>query len=345
MRKWIIWILCGVIAIILAVLLLLPEQSAFDKLFGAEIRDTTTKVRAGHADLTLAILTDLHYDPAKYKDGEADVLQPTMDCIARLFKEVRIDALWNLGDFINGHDTTKAEAAEQIRTVTEAQKKVTIDYHNIEGNHDNNIQATWGQSGLPEEEILSNAELNELLRNTETEQTEVHSAARPTDYYVDINGIRVICLTAEYATWMPETADWLASDALQCDLPVLILSHIPTRPEWGFKGDVENGRIIEDALKAFIASGGTVIAFIHGHDHGDMIRQVKDGDRVLWHSVAIGCARFQKPTSNGTEGMTFRDRNEADETEVLFDIVSVDLENREVRFTRFGAGEDRVIDF
>ena len=51
------------------------------------------------------------------------------------------------------------------------------------------------------------------------------------------------------------------------------------------------------------------------------------------------------PKSNGTPGMTFYERSEDDATMVIFDVVSIDLENRKVLFTRFGAGEDREIQF
>ena len=43
--------------------------------------------------------------------------------------------------------------------------------------------------------------------------------------------------------------------------------------------------------------------------------------------------------------MTFWERKEDDATMLISDVVSVDLENRKVLFTRFGAGEDRVIEY
>ena len=95
--------------------------------------------------------------------------------------------------------------------------------------------------------------------------------------------------------------------------PVLFLSHIPTRPEWGFHNDVVGGELIEDSIKDFISSGGTVIAYIHGHDHGDVISAVVNEEgKVLWNEVAIACSRFHVPKSNGTPGMTFWDRNKDD---------------------------------
>ena len=317
----------------------------------AEVRDTAAKVSSYPSDLTLLILTDVHYDPGKYQSGtgERDILEPTMDAIRKIRERAGkkgIDAYWNLGDFINGHGTTKAEAIEQIRTVTAAQAGVSADFHNIAGNHDSNIHAVWNNPPQPLSEVLTTEEVNGILENRTSSQTEHHNPAHPTDYYVDFETVRAVCLSAENTAFQQATADWLQSTALDTDKEVLFLSHLPTRPEWGFWNDVTGGEMIEAAVRAFLDRGGTVIAWIHGHDHGDMISAVTDeGGEVLWYEVCIGCARFQYPTSNGTQGMTFRPRNEKDATALLFDVVSIDQTSGTVRFTRFGAGEDRAISY
>jgi len=92
--------------------------------------------------------------------------------------------------------------------------------------------------------------------------------------------------------------------------------------------------MIEETLREFITAGGEVIAFIHGHDHGDMISTVTDENgMVLWYEVCVACSRFHVPKGNGTPGMTFWERREDDSTMLIFDVVSVDLENRKVQFT------------
>lgn len=329
--------------VIFAVILLAAAVAGFFLLrpgkFDAEIEKTIASIKSGN--LTLAVYSDLHHDPSKKELG---ALKPTMYCIKQIMEKCRVDAMWNLGDLINGHNTTKAEALAQIKTVTDAENQVTANVHRIIGNHDNNVQSTYeSNAGYGPEEILSLAEMNAALENTESE---VHNPLRPTDYYVDFPTIRVVCLSADGTTWQSETAEWLSTTALDTSKEVLVLSHIPTRPEWGFRNDVANGEIIEAALKNFISLGGVVIAYIHGHDHGDMVQQVIGNDgTVLWNSVAIGCARFQYPTSNGTSNMVFWPRNESDATAVLFDIVTIDQEKREVHFIRCGAGGDRMISY
>ena len=329
---------------ILAALTALMTALAPAGQFGGEIGKTVSALEQYPSPtLTLAAVTDIHYDPSK---PEPSVVKPTFSVIREIGSRLeasgrRIDAIWNLGDFINGHNTTKAEAAEQIRTVIAAQRQTGIDYHNIAGNNDSN-----GSTQDPASEAFSADELNAVLENRDTSRTEHRNSRRPTDYYVDFPTVRVVCLSAEETSFLPETAEWLREEALTTGSEVLVLSHIPSRPEWGFMGDVKNGEAIEGALADFISAGGTVIAWIHGHDHGDIINVVEAEDgTVLYREIGIGCARFQVPTSNGTPSMTYWQRNDNDETMILFDIVTIDQEHRTVRFTRVGAGKDRQITY
>lgn len=333
MRKKITFLLLGFLLAGIVILIIVSQPSVFE----SEIISTVNSIKRLNPTLTLAIYTDIHHDP-NYK---VDLYKETLECVGEVWKETKIDALWNLGDIINGHTTTKAEAIDQIKEVIDVEDRITKNAHRIQGNHDNNNQATYeGNAGFGMEEVLTNEELNAVLENKHTIQTEHHSLLRPTDYYVDFEDVRVVCITAEDTTFLQETAEWLKTTALKKEKEVLILSHCPTRPEWGFKEDIRGGELIEDALRSFTSSGGTIIAYIHGHDHGDMI-----SDAGEWKEVAIGCARFQVPTSNGTPGMMFQDRKKSDVTRVLFDVVCVDTGKREVHFIRFGAGEDRMINY
>lgn len=216
----------------MAVALLLTQPNQF----ADEIDDTVGKIP--DSTFNLIIYTDIHHDPAY----EVDPWKETILCISEITKRSRIDAFWNLGDIINGHTTTKEEAIAQIREVTKLEDRVSGDFHRIAGNHDNNIQSTYeSNAGYSTDEVLSPVELNAVLENTTAAQTEHHSATLPTDYYVDFDELRVVCISADYTTFLPETCEWLRKVALKTDLPVLILSHIPTRPEWGFHNDVMGG--------------------------------------------------------------------------------------------------------
>lgn len=326
----------GIVVVVCLVVVLITLLHHSKIIYTKEIRETIENNPIS-SDLSLILFSDIHHDPAY----EVDPLEETLANIEAIGNQIHVDSIWCLGDLINGHNSTKEQAVGLIREVISEEEKTGLPFHNIEGNHDNNIQSSWeGTGGYGSEVVLSPEELKEILE----QPGEVHSELRATDYYVDFEdaGIRVICISADYTTFCEETAVWLRNVAFKTDKEVLVLSHCPTRPEWGFNHDIVNGEIIEAELKAFCDTGGTIIAFVHGHDHGDMIETAED---MPWTGVAIGCARFQVPAGGTTKGMTYAERNVDDETKILFDVVCIDKKKREVRFIRFGAGEDRVINY
>ena len=92
-----IWIIA--VAVVIAVgglLFLLGRGHVYD----AEIESTVRAVNQISDPFTLAVYTDIHYDPDK---DTVETLDDTMNCMKTLFSRCHIDALWNLGDLINGH--------------------------------------------------------------------------------------------------------------------------------------------------------------------------------------------------------------------------------------------------
>ena len=313
-------------------------------VFDEEVQDSIEAVQTVLASsnkpmLTMAVFTDLHHDP---KYGSND---PTIDMMANIkaiYDRVHFDALMNLGDAIDGQFQTQYEAEGCISDVVTAMYDITDRSHSLMGNHDDNVQSTWdGRGGKPSSERLTLLEINDALFKGSYNQ--VHNPNHLTDYYIDFDeyDIRVICLGIDYTTYNSNTQTWLANVALQTDKKVLVYSHCATKAKWGYMNDIAHGEYVETPLNDFVEGGGTVIAYIHGHTHGDMIETDSD---ISFTEVAIGCAKFETLTS-GTEGITYQDRDADDYTKILFDIVCVDQTNREVHFIRCGAGVDRYISY
>lgn len=315
-----------------------------NRIFDQEIQECvesyeTVLRQSGKPMLTLAVFTDLHNDNRR-------VVNPMWDMFANIKKLdefIHFDGVYNLGDSIDGQFQTRYQAEEKLAQVTKLGLETTPNrYHCLEGNHDDNVQSTWsGQGGLSADNELSRLELYNIIQKGSV--NEVHSSVIFTDFYVDYPeyDIRVICLGIEYTIFLTNTNLWLKNIALNTDKKVLVFAHCATKAEWGFNNDIVGGAMIEETLNEFITNGGTVIAYIHGHTHGDMI---ETDDSILFTEVAIGCAKFEKMNS-GTQGMTYQDRSVDDATELLFDIVCVDVTNRKVKFIRFGAGQDREITY
>lgn len=303
-----------------------------------ELEDTAESVafyRGSRPMLTLLVFSDLHEDPFS---AEPKALEDMLACMKELIGEILPDAIFNLGDLIYGERYPLGQAVPQIAEITAKFRGLGVPYYNLLGNHDDLSEPDPPVPGAqPEAEPLTTEDLYRTLLSGNPGA--VFNALRRTDFYVDFGDVRVVCLSAAGAAYQPETAEWLRRQALDTDQAVLVLSHCPTRPEWGYFMDVTGGEMIEDALREFSGRGGTVLAHIHGHDHGDMLEQAED---LPYTGVAVGCARISQPRQ-GTAGIVYQPRNPGDETKLLFEVVLVDPQAERVRMIRFGAGENRTV--
>ena len=313
-------------------------------IFDSEVKASIESVQSVLATsnkpmLTFAVFTDLHHD-LKY------VNDPTMDMMANIntiYDRLHFDGLMNLGDAIDGQFQTQYQAETCLSQVVTDMYTITTDRsHNLCGNHDDNIQSTWdNRGGQPATERLTLLEINDML--FKGSKNEIHNPNHITDYYVDYDeyNIRMICLGINYTSYVSATQTWLENTALQTDKDVIVFSHCATKAKWGYKNDISNGAYIETPLNDFVANGGTVIAYIHGHTHGDMIETDSD---ISFTEVAIGCAKFETLTE-GTTGITYQPRDADDYTKILFDLICVDQTNRKIHFIRCGAGSDREVSY
>lgn len=313
--------------------------TVFDEEVKASIEAVQTVLASsGTPMLTMAVFTDLHHDP-KYPN---DPINDMFANIKAINDRIHVDTLMNLGDAIDGQFQTQYQAEGCLSEVVTKMYETTKKSHNLTGNHDDNVQSTWADRGnLDSSERLTLLELNDVLFKGSS--GEVHNPNHITDYYYDLDeyDIRVICIGLNYTSYVQATQTWLETIALNTSKKVLVFSHCATKAEWGYMNDISNGTYVETPLNNFVNSGGTVIAFIHGHTHGDMI---ETDSSIQFTEVAIGCAKFSVPTS-GTEGIIYQPRDAGDYTKILFDLVCVDQTNRKVHFIRCGAGSDRVISF
>ena len=291
--------------------------------------------------LTFAVFTDLHND----KKYAANTLVDTMETIKALDKKLNFDGVFNLGDSIDGQNQTQKEAEDSISEVVAYLRSFTDRSHNLEGNHDNNIQSTWEKyGGYDASNKLTNAELHMLINKGSSNQKH-NNSTRFTNYYIDYEeyGIRVVCISADYTTFTSDTKLWLRNVALKTDYNVIVFSHCATKDEWS-ENDIANGNYIEEPLNEFVQSGGTIIAYVCGHSHADLV--ITD-NTIMWNEISIGAAKFKSVTEATTamNGGVIQARNESDHTKILFDVMCIDTTNRKAHFIRCGSGQDRVVTY
>lgn len=161
---------------------------------------------------------------------------------------------------------------------------------------------------------------------------------------------------------------WLADEALKTMYRVVLLSHetltrTSTGTEYWMSAPYSNYLKIKNLFQAFIngTSGtisltlqddevgaqnsiqydfteqgaGRVLFSIHGHIHGDA-----DYNNGMWHEIWVESALYTQDVWAGTNAPKTLGTDE----EVSFDIVTIDYTNEQVHLTRFGAGDDRIID-
>ena len=84
-----------------------------------------------------------------------------------------------------------------------------------------------------------------------------------------------------------------------------------------------------------------IICYINGHNHCDQLfNDLKNGQFPL---ISINCAKCEYFTEHKPEGSEVPVRRLGDRTQESFDIMQVDGSRKEIYFTRFGAGRDRMV--
>ena len=87
---------------------------------------------------------------------------------------------------------------------------------------------------------------------------------------------------------------------------------------------------------------GKILAFINGHNHCDQLfNELKN---QCFPIISINCAKCEYFTEHKPEGAEVPFRRLGDRTQESFDVMNIDGENRRLKFFRFGAGRDRVVE-
>lgn len=119
----------------------------------------------------------------------------------------------------------------------------------------------------------------------------------------------------------------------------IVFSHVPpikqlhVWSEW-----IRNSHILMPILDGY---ADRILAFINGHSHCDhLFNDLHNGQFPI---ISINCAKCEYFLEHKPEGAVVPFRRLGDRMQESFDIMQVDTERKEIYFTRFGAGEDRVV--
>ncbi|MBR1634275.1 MAG: metallophosphoesterase [Lachnospiraceae bacterium] len=263
--------------------------------------------------LTYILLADSHFT----YNGTWD---DTVASMRALTEKLPIDGLIHLGDLTDGL-LPIAKTNEIERQCIEDMQRLGAPVYIVPGNHDYNYFR-----GNPE------------IRYPSTPQ-----------YYIDEPGqkLRLIFLDSfdpkeelrygftEYCIhWTESVLHMMPKDYV-----AIIFSHVPPIKQLHAWSDwIRNSHILMLVLDKY---ADRILAYINGHSHCDhLFNGLHNGQFPI---ISINCAKCEYFLEHKPEGAVVPYRRLGDRTQESFDIMQVDTEKREIYFTRFGAGQDRIV--
>lgn len=263
--------------------------------------------------LKFALLADSHYTINGTWEDTAYSLQ-------KLHRLNQLDGVIHLGDLTDGMlSAVKTKEMESI--VKNDLQSLGIPVYLVPGNHDYNYF-----KGNPE-----------LIYPDKPQ------------YYVDYNQqkLRLIFIDSfdpkeqfRYG-FTDYCIHWLESVLFHMpkDYVGIVFSHVPplVRLQVWAK-EIRNREKLMNVLNPY---AHRILAYINGHNHCDhLFNELYNGKFPI---ISINCAKCEYFLEHKPEGAVTPYRELGSRTQESFDIMQIDTENCEIYFTRFGAGNDRMV--
>lgn len=246
--------------------------------------------------------------------------EDTLASMKAVSERTKIKGVIHLGDMTDGLLPLK-KTSEIEKGCIEDMESLGADLYLLPGNHDYNYFR-----GNPE------------IKYPETPR-----------YFIDNNEqkIRLIFIdsfdpkeevrygfTKECISWLDKTLE-----ALPEGYNAIIFSHLtPLVRLQAWTKDIRNRN---DLIAVMDKYADRILAFINGHNHCDHIfNDLKNGKFPI---ISINCAKCEYFTEHKPAGAVVPERRLGDRTQESFDIMQIDPDKKEIYFTRFGAGQDRII--
>ena len=320
--------------------------------------------------------TDIH-DHSVYKRAYK------LELLNKLAKTGMYDLIVNGGDFL-GYDTkdeVMKNFQEYNKVVTDG---INIPYFVCKGNHDGtgNIYSASDTSNILSDKEWFNIACKNMGTEVVFDKNNPYGGYYYKDF--EAYKIRVINLNTSQIDGLDSffdpmnvliqqsQIDWLGSQALdfsnktdKTEWGVIIISHASINKNE--RGGLNGTQVIEGILNAFM-NGTTYsgsqeysnsaynvsanvdfteqgkmefICSVNGHMHYDRVTIFETLNRPC---ISVGSAKYENGTPS-QDGATKPERIDETIMEELLDLIKIDTINRKIYCTRFGAGEDRVIDY
>lgn len=279
----------------------------------------------GENDLAFAVITDTHYVNNGTWERSACNLQQVA---ARL----PLNGIIHLGDLTDGI-LPLSQTKESVERVMADMRQTGKPVYLCCGNHDSNY-------------FRNNPE-----KMTEEEMSAYYLGKEKPYYYVDYPAqqLRILYLHSfDYREQVRygfpvEELDWVRETlkAMADGWAALVCAHVPPLPEIHFWSDqIRNGEALLQILEEYHRSGKKILAYVHGHNHGEQIYRER-----LFPIVSLGCNKLEDFQDKKPAGSWTYNRQQGTVTEDLWDVMIVRADHEGIDFVRFGAGEDKHVDY
>ncbi|MDR2727681.1 MAG: metallophosphoesterase [Chitinispirillales bacterium] len=271
-------------------------------------------------DIVFALMTDTHFNV----NGTWD---DTLQCLRLLQEKISFDGLIHLGDFSDG--MVSAETTRKyIKNVFDGVNGLKIPVYACLGNHDSNY-------------FQNNPE-----HLSETEQCDIYLNGRKPHYYIDCNEqkLRFIFLDSfnhseklRYG-YSVECIEFLEKSLSEIDdnFCAVIFSHLPPLVKLQFWSNALRGE--KELMTALRGHSDKILCFINGHNHADLLYNEEKFPIISLANAKCEAFLERKPKEFITPKRELGAR-----TQECFDIMTINTGKREIRFTRFGSGNDKTV--
>jgi len=362
----------------------LSSDNTYPDYIDAEVKKCIERVKEKQNEntVTFGFMTDIHYVDCHKSHVRTARLINAYKNIARA---VGSDKLFLGGDYTNeGCKEYKSGCYRKLKELFDGVKYYPVNGNHDDGSIWDKafIKAEKSTNHLthPEQYELFYSHLPEIgavndnnpeglyyfVNDDNTKTRYICLDTTDVPYVYDENGLIIYYPQSLFALSQMQL-DWLVKDALKFDeegWSVVFIAHNTFLPSWDKEDKLHKNDLNIDVLNTIVSSyksgkdlhitvgegdferhvdakfsgmiRADVVAFFVGHHHKDFEEVAGDGTP---HVMTENAVVFIPPNCK------WYDRHDGDETEILFDMVTVDKKKRKIYLTRVGVGDDRVIDY
>ncbi len=287
-----------------------------------EVQNVSQRASSHISDdsLSFVLLTDSHYTI----NG---TWQDTKEALGGLSKNIKLNGAIHLGDFTDGM-VSRERTSNFVTDIFNDFKNIGLDCYATLGNHDCNYFK------------------NNPDRLTQEEQRELYLQGRGLQYYIDYEQqkLRLIFIdsydvneqlrygfSSECVQWLHQTFEQMPQN-----WSAIIFSHLPPLAQLQvWVKELRNSAAMMEVLNKYSSK---ILAFINGHNHCDHLY-----NNEQFPIISINCAKCEYFLEHKPEGAVVPYRKLGERTQDSFDIITINTARKTIYFTRFGAGQDRVM--